>query len=114
MWGGIVGGIIWMLLRPLLKPLLILGLILYVHNSLTSDPVQKHHAMELQNEEYASVQDQKRKVLAQGLQIVFEQYGSREAIVTVVNGSVARISDLQLKCSYERPDEDERWVLTVP
>jgi hypothetical protein len=114
MWGGIVGGIIWMLLRPLLKPLLILGLILYVHNSLTSDPVQKHHAMELQNEEYASVQDQKRKVLAQGLQIVFEQYGSREAIVTVVNGSVARISDLQLKCSYERPDEDERWVLTTP
>jgi hypothetical protein len=70
--------------------------------------------MELRNQEYAAVQDQKRKVLAQGLQIVFEKYGNREAIVTVVNGSVARISDLQLKCSYERPDEDERWKLTTP
>jgi hypothetical protein len=114
MWGGIVGGIVWMIVRPLLKPLLILGLVLYTYNWLTSNPVEKHHAIELQNQEYASVQDQKRKVLAQGLQIVLEKNGIREAIVTVVNGSVARISDLQLKCSYERPDEDERWLLTTP
>ncbi|WP_404290995.1 hypothetical protein ACD578_03770 [Microvirga sp. RSM25] len=114
MWGGIVGGIIWVLFRPLLKPLLILGLILYVHNWLTSDPVEHYHQMELRNQEYDAVQDQKRKVLAQGLQIVFEKYGDREAIGTVFNGAIARVSDLQLKCSYERPDEDERWRLTTP
>jgi hypothetical protein len=90
MWGGIVGGIIWVLLRPLLKPLLILGLILYVYNWLTSDPDEQHQQIELRSHEYAAVQDQKRKVLAQGLQIVFEKYGDREAIATVVNGSVAR------------------------
>jgi hypothetical protein len=114
MWGGIVGGIIWMLLRPLLKPLLILGMILYVHNWLTSDPVEQHHQIELRNHEYVAVQDQKRKVLANGLQIVWGKYGDREAVATIVNGSIARISDLQLKCSYERPDEDERWKLTTP
>jgi hypothetical protein len=112
--GGIIAGITWMLLRPLVKPLLILGLILYVHNWLTSDPVEHHHQMELRNQEYAAVQDQKRKVLANGLQIVWEKYGDREAVATIVNGSIARISDLQLKCSYERPDEDERWILTTP
>jgi hypothetical protein len=114
MWGGIVGGIVWMIVRPLLKPLLILGLVLYTYNWLTSDPVEKHHAIELQNQEYASVQGQKRRVLANELQIVWEKYQSKEAVATVVNGSAARISDLQLKCSYERPDEDERWKLTTP
>ena len=116
MWitGGIIGGIVLLLFRPLLKPLMILGLILYAIDWLTSDAVVEHHQIELRNSEHAAVQDQKRKVLAQGLQIVFEKYGDREAIATIVNGSVARISDLQLKCSYERPSEDEPWKLSTP
>jgi hypothetical protein len=112
--GGIIAGIVWMLFRPILKPLLIIAVVLYAWNWLTSDPVEHHHQMELRNQEYAAVQDQKRKVLANGLQIVWEKYGDREAVATIVNGSIARISDLQLKCSYERPDEDERWKLTTP
>jgi hypothetical protein len=112
--GGIIAGITWMLFRPILKPLLIIAVVLYAWNWLTSDPVEHHHQMELRNQEYAAVQDQKRKVLANGLQIVWEKYGDREAVATIVNGSIARIFDLQLKCSYERSDEDERWKLTTP
>ncbi|MGO4527257.1 hypothetical protein AB4097_20665 [Microvirga sp. 2MCAF35] len=116
MWiiGGLVGGVVWTLFRPLFKSLVILAVMLYGCNWLTSDPIQVKHEMELRNQEYASVQDQKRKVLAQDLQIVWEKYGDREAVVTIQNGSVARISDLQLNCSYERPDEDEPWKLTTP
>jgi hypothetical protein len=115
MWfGGVIGGVVWTLMRPLFKPLLIIGVLLNAWNWLTSDPVERHHRMELRNQEYASLQDQKRKVLATNIQIAWEAYGTKEATATIVNGSTARISDLQLKCSYERPDEDERWKLTTP
>jgi hypothetical protein len=80
----------------------------------TTDPVREQHQVELRNQEYGLVKDQERKVTVSQVQIKFEQYGDRQITAAIYNGSVARISDIKLKCSYQRPDEEELWRLTTP
>jgi hypothetical protein len=114
---GIISGITAVLIGLVFRHV---GLVLFVvfawwvHGWLTTDRSSGQHQIELRNEEYAAVLGQKRKVLAKSVEVIFEKYGDREVRATIENGSVARISDIQLKCSYERPDEDGRWKLTTP
>jgi len=119
MWvaAGIVGGLVAVLLSLVVRlpgPVLAVLLVWALYSCGTTDPVRERHDIELQNEEYAAVQDQKRRVLATNLQVVFERYGDREATATIANNSVASVSDISLKCSYERPNEEARWKLTTP
>jgi hypothetical protein len=114
---GIITGIAAVLVGLLFRHA---GLVLFallawwVHGWLTTDRIREHHQIELRNEEYAAVQGQRLKVLAKNVEVIFEKYGDHEVRATIENGSVARISDIQLKCSYERPYEDEPWKLTTP
>jgi len=114
---GIVTGIAAVLVGLLFRHT---GLVLFallawwVNGWLTTDRISEQHQLELRNDEYAAVLEQKRKVLASEFQIVWEKYGRREAVATIHNRANVRISDIALKCSYERPDEDETWKLTTP
>jgi hypothetical protein len=89
-------------------------LIWWGYSWLTAAPVRKQYQVELRNQEYDLVKDQERRVTASQMEIRFERYGDREVWATIFNGSVARISDVALKCSYRRPDEDDPWRLTTP
>jgi hypothetical protein len=89
-------------------------LIWWGYSWLTADPVREQYQVELRREEYERIKYQKRRVTVSQVKVQFETYGDREVTATIFNGSVARISDVSLKCSYRRPDEDDPWRLTTP
>jgi hypothetical protein len=96
------------------KIVLFILLIWWGYGWLTADPVREQHQVELRREEYERVKIQERRVTVSQVQVSFEKHGAREITARVSNGSVARISDVALKCSYHRPDEDHLWRLTTP
>lgn len=89
-------------------------LIWWGYSWLTADPVREQYQVELRRDEYERIKDQERRVTASQVQVKFERFGDREVTTTIFNGSVARVSDVSLKCSYRRPDEEESWRLTTP
>jgi hypothetical protein len=116
MW-MIVGGIIAVLVGLIFRHagmVLIILVLWWTYGRLTSDPVRDHHQVELHNEEYERVKDQEHRITASEVQVTFERYGAREVAATIKNGSTARVSDVALRCSYIRPEEDDPWSVTTP
>jgi hypothetical protein len=114
---GLIGGTAAVLIGLMFRYAEIVLLILLIwwgYSWLTADPVWEQHQVELRREEYERVKDQERRITASQVQVRFEKYGDREVTATIFNGSVARISDLALKCTYARPDEDVPWRFTTP
>jgi hypothetical protein len=89
-------------------------LIWWGYSWFTAALVRKQYQIELRNREYDSVKDQERRVTASQIEVRFEKYGVREVTATIFNGSVARISDVSLRCSYHRPHEDDPWRFSTP
>jgi hypothetical protein len=114
---GIVGGIVAVLVGVMFhhaRLVLFALMIWWVYGWFTADPVRDHNEVEVRQEERFQVDAQKALVTLSQVEVAFEAYGNREVKGTVTNGSVARISQVALRCSYERPDEEDPWRLTTP
>jgi hypothetical protein len=114
---GLIGGAVAVLIGLIFRHAGIVLFILLVwwgYGRFTAEPIREKHQVELRHGEYEQVRDQERRITASQVQVRFEKYGDREVWATIFNGSVARISDVSLKCSYRRPDEDDPWRLTTP
>jgi hypothetical protein len=110
---GIVAVVIALIFRHAAFVLFILA-VWWTYSWLSADPVRDRNTVEVRQSEEQQIETQRAKVALTGVQVVFEKQGSREIHAMVVNGSRARISDISLRCSYERPDEDDPWRLTTP
>jgi hypothetical protein len=113
MIGGTVAVVVGLIFRHAGLALSAL-LIWWGYSWLTADPIGEQHRIQLRRDEYDRLTSQERRVTASQVEVRFEKYGDREITATIFNGSAAHISDVALKCSYHRPDEDEPWRLTTP
>jgi hypothetical protein len=116
MW-MIVGGIVAVLVGLIFRHAGIVLLILVVwwsYGWLTADPIRDQNTVEVRRYEERQVKAEEQKVTLAQVVVIFENQGDHEVHATVVNGSSARISNIALRCSYARPDEDELWRLKTP
>jgi hypothetical protein len=114
---GLIGGIVAVLVALVFRHAGIVLLILVVwwsYERLTDDPVRDQNTVEVRQHEERQVKAEEQKVTLTQVEVVFEKQGDHEVHATVVNGSSARISNIALRCSYARPDEDDPWRLTTP
>lgn len=93
---------------------LLIFLIWWGYGWLTADPVRDRNTVAVRQYEERQVKAEEQKVTLTQVEVVFEKQGDHEVHATVVNGSSARISNIALRCSYARPDEEDPWRLTTP
>jgi hypothetical protein len=114
---GLAGGFIAVLVGLIFRHAGIVLLILVVwwsYGWLTADPIRDQNTVEVRRYEERQVKAEEQKVTLAQVEVTFEKQGDHEVHATVVNGSSARISNIALRCSYARPDEDELWRLKTP
>jgi hypothetical protein len=111
--GGLIGLVIGWIFG---HARLVLGLLLawWIYASITSDPVRERNIIERAHDEGERVRDQEQLVTLKDIDVIFERSGTREIRATVVNAASIPIYNLTLRCSYDRPDEDEPWTITTP
>jgi hypothetical protein len=115
---GLIGGVVAVLVGFIFRHAGIVLLILVIwwsYGWLTADPVRDQNTVEVRRHEERQVKAEERKVTLAQVEVTFEKQGEHVVHATVINGSsAARISNIALRCSYARPDEDDPWRLTTP
>jgi hypothetical protein len=114
---SLIGGIVAVLIALIFRHagIVLLALVVWwVYGWFTADPVRDRNTVEVRQYEERQVKAEEQKVTLTQVEVVFEKQGVREVHATVENGASARISDIALRCSYERPNEDDPWRLTTP
>jgi hypothetical protein len=115
---GLIGGVVAVLVGFIFRHAGIVLLILVIwwsYGWLTADPVRDQNTVEVRRHEERQVKAEERKVTLAQVEVTFEKQGEHFVHATVINGSsAARISNIALRCSYARPDEEDPWRLTTP
>jgi hypothetical protein len=114
---GLTGGILAVVIALIFRHAGIVLFILAVwwgYSWLSADPVRDHNTVEMRRYEERQVKAEEQKVTLAQVEVVFQKQGDHEVHATVVNGSSARISNIALRCSYARPDEEDPSRLTTP